>query len=235
VIRIKICGLTRPDDVAALNRAGGDQADLVLAGFVFAPGSRRLVTADQAHDLRRRLDRRITAVGVFRDAPVELVAELVEAGTIDWAQLHGAEPADYIRRLKALVDVPVVKAVAVAGPADLAVPETADPDRPTDPGHPADYLLFDHPGGGSGHSFDLAWIDQARAAGRLPAKPFFIAGGLREDNLARALARHPYGVDLSSGAETNGRKDPDKISRLVRAVARFDARPRPPAPSRIVT
>jgi phosphoribosylanthranilate isomerase len=210
---IKLCGVTRPSDIAAVNEALPD-----FVGFVFVASSRRQVDAAQAVGLRRLLDRRITAVGVFRDAPVEFVAELVSRRLIDWVQLHGGESSDYLHQLRSQVEVPIIKAVAVTAWADVSTPDTPDPTCPTDSAYPADYLLFDRAGGGSGRSFDHSLIAQARAQGRLPAKPYFIAGGLNLDNLNTALELQPTGVDISSGAETAGRKDPDKILRLVRAV-----------------
>jgi phosphoribosylanthranilate isomerase len=215
VTRIKLCGITRPADAAALNEALPD-----FAGFVFAESSRRRVTPAQAAALRRLLDPRIVTVGVFVDQPLDLAASLVQDEVIDLVQFHGTETAADIAALKAMVTVPVIKAVSVTTLADVTTPTTPDPENPADPAHPADCLLFDHGKGGTGHSFDLDLIRQAKAAGTLTSKPFFIAGGLNESNLPAALALNPYGVDISSGAETNGQKDPTKIAHLVALVTK---------------
>jgi phosphoribosylanthranilate isomerase len=215
VTRIKICGISRAEDAVPINAAMPD-----FAGFVFVESSRRYVEPEHAAGLRDVIDPRVVTVGVFRDHPAEFVADLVERGVIDFAQLHGAESAAYIRQLKTLINVPVIKAVSVTSLADVATPNRPDPECPTDPDHPADALLFDHGAGGTGAVFDLDLIEQARALGRLPRKPFFIAGGVGEDNLAEVLSHKPYGVDISSGAETGGVKDPEKIARLVAAVVK---------------
>jgi len=212
-VRIKICGLTRPEETEAINRALPD-----FVGFVFAADSRRRVTPQRAAALRALIAPEVVTVGVFRDAPAEGIAELVERGVIGAVQLHGHESAEAIFRLRQLVAAPVVKAVSVHGLASVTVPTPADPTRATDPAFPADWLLFDHGPGGTGRSFDLALIDRARQARSLPAKPFFIAGGVGLGNLAEVLRRRPDGVDVSSGAESDGAKDPDKVRRLVELV-----------------
>jgi len=206
--------VTRPEEIEAINRA---QPDFV--GFVFAE-SRRRVTPRQAAALRALIAPDVVTVGVFRDAPAPEIAELVGAGVIGVAQLHGHESAEAVRQLHELVAVPVIKAVSVSGLASVSVPTPADPGRATDPAFPADWILFDHGPGGTGRSFDLGLIDRARALGLLPAKPFFIAGGLGLGNLNEVLRRLPYGVDVSSGAESDGVKDPDKVRRLVELVRR---------------
>ena len=231
---IKICGLTRPQDAVVVNQVRPD-----FVGFVFAPDSRRRLTVEQAVELRAAIDPAVASVGVFRDAAAESIAELFERGVIGWAQLHGQESAAFIVRLRLLAPVPVIKAVSVrdlasvtwppavldrpaARPAQLGDSPADSPTDPTppptDPAFPADCLLFDHGPGGTGRSFDLGLIDQARALGRLPRRPFFIAGGVGLDNLADVLRRRPDGVDVSSGAETDRRKDPEKIRRLVDLV-----------------
>ncbi|MDR1449067.1 MAG: phosphoribosylanthranilate isomerase, partial [Propionibacteriaceae bacterium] len=173
-VRVKVCGLRRLEDVAAVNAVRPD-----YAGWIFVPGSRRQVTAEQAAGLRERLDPAIVPVGVFRDAPVQQIARLAAAGVIAVAQLHGDEDAVYIASLRALAGpLPVVKAVSVTGPASVRRPSAAaGPLRPTDPAFPADCLLFDNGAGGSGQPFDLSLISQARQADALTEKPFFIAGG----------------------------------------------------------
>ncbi|RDB63818.1 N-(5'-phosphoribosyl)anthranilate isomerase [Gordonibacter sp. 28C] len=192
--RIKLCGLVRPADVDAANAARPD-----YAGFVVdVPASRRSVSPAEVRLLAARLDEGIHAVGVFVDAPVRTVAELLNDGTLDAAQLHGSEDAAYVSALRELTDKPLVQAFRVASAADVARAEASA----------ADCVLLDS-GAGSGRTFD--W-ELARACGR----PFFLAGGLEPGTIARAVAAaRPFAVDLSSGVETDGTKDAGKMARAV--------------------
>ncbi len=196
--RIKICGLRRPQDIEAVNRAGPD-----FAGFVVeVPGSRRSVSREELRSLAGGLKKEILAVGVFVNAPPELAAELLEEGTIQLAQLHGQEDEAYIRRLRERTDKPLIQAFSIRTEADArrALSSTAD------------YLLFDQGNGGTGRSFDWSLLPEI-------SRPFFLAGGLGEDNLAEAIRRvSPWAVDLSSSLETDGLKDPEKIRRSVELV-----------------
>ncbi|WP_221899020.1 phosphoribosylanthranilate isomerase [Gordonibacter massiliensis (ex Traore et al. 2017)] len=200
--RIKVCGLVRAADVDAVNAARPD-----FAGFVVdVPASRRSVSPAEVRALAARLDAGIQAVGVFVDAPAATVAELLNDGTLDAAQLHGSEDAAYVSALRALTDKPLVQAFRVASAADVARAEASAADR----------VLLDS-GAGSGRTFD--W-KLARACKR----PFFLAGGLEPGIIARAVeAARPFGVDLSSGVETNGAKDPEKIARAVAEAHGADA------------
>lgn len=201
--KIKICGLFRPEDADYVNEALPD-----YIGFVFAQ-SRRRVTPAQAAALKERLDARIKAVGVFVDAAADEVVALVQAGVIDLIQLHGNEDAAYIERLRPTTDVPVVKAVRVRSAEQVLAAQSL----------PCDYLLLDayHPEkqGGSGERFD--WT-------LLPAleKPYFLAGGIDPGNIRLALKTGPYAIDVSSGAETDGLKDKQKIIELVNIVRSED-------------
>lgn len=198
--RIKICGLKRPEDVAAVNAALPD-----YAGFVFA-GEKRRISRETARKLKSLLDPRIASVGVFVNEPPENISAIVNDGTLDLVQLHGDEDRAYLERLRQLVDVPFIRAVRVQTGEQILEAEQL----------PCDYLLLDtfvkDTYGGSGKTFDL---------GLIPAlsKPFFLAGGLHVDNVAAAIAAgHPWCVDISSGAETAGYKDPEKIRRLTEIV-----------------
>jgi phosphoribosylanthranilate isomerase len=196
-MKIKICGLTREADIAQANRAAPD-----YIGFVFAK-SRRRVSYETAARLRAGLARGIAPVGVFRNAPAREIADLYLGGVIALAQLHGDEDAAYIAALKELCGVPVIKAVVVRSPADAARFEDSE----------ADFLLLDS-GGGTGRPFDWDLIG-ARGERR---KPFFLAGGVGLHNIDAALDLLPYAVDVSSGAETEGVKDGEKMLALVRRV-----------------
>ncbi|MDR0294529.1 MAG: phosphoribosylanthranilate isomerase [Oscillospiraceae bacterium] len=189
--KVKICGLSRREDIDAVNRALPD-----YIGFVFAP-SRRRVDAETAAALKERLDGRIKTVGVFAGQDIETVAELCRNGVIDWIQLHGGEDGAYIRRLRDRADVPIIKAVPVTTAAIW-------PDG-------ADYALFDGPRGGGGETFDWTLLQGTD-------RPYFLAGGLHAGNVRAALKRKPYAVDVSGGVETGGVKDAAKIDAFVRLV-----------------
>lgn len=195
--KIKLCGLTRPVDIDAANALMPD-----YVGFVFAKKSRRYVPTDRARELRKSLHPGILSVGVFVCEQPETVAALLNGGVVDIAQLHGGEDEDYIRRLRALTDRPIIEAFRVDGRADLErARESA-----------ADWVLLDNGPGGTGAAFDwslLAGFD----------RPYFLAGGLDPQNVADAVrALRPFAVDVSSGIETDGFKDFAKMRAFVGAV-----------------
>lgn len=141
--KIKICGLKRPEDVAMVNQYRPD-----YAGFVLAPGKRQ-VTPAQAAALVRALLPEICPVGVFVNAPEELVCGLVETGTIRAIQFHGRETEEEITRMKhRFPDVPVIRAVSMKQGHELRRWDASD----------ADYLLLDAGNGGTGHTFDHSLI-----------------------------------------------------------------------------
>ena len=186
--KIKLCGLTRPEDIEAANALMPD-----FVGFVFAEKSKRYVAPEIAAELRGRLNPEIPAAGVFVDAPPERVAELLEKGTIQIAQLHGQEDEAYIRALRGLTDRTIWKAFKITAPGDLAAAAASS----------ADLVLLDNGPGGTGESFDWSL--------------------LRDFHTAAAIAAlHPFGLDVSSGIETAGRKDPEKMEKFVRAVREAD-------------
>ncbi len=194
--RIKLCGLSQPCDIEAANALRPD-----YIGFVFAPASRRYVPPDRAALLRWMLAPGILAVGVFVDEAPEQVAALLDRGVIDLAQLHGREDEVYLRALRRLTAAPVIQAFRPVTAEDVgqAVRSTAD------------YLLFDA-GSGSGKAFDWHLVNNV-------GKPYFLAGGLTPGNVGEAVRRlAPYAVDVSSGIETGGRKDKEKMAAFVAAV-----------------
>ncbi|KAF1084369.1 N-(5'-phosphoribosyl)anthranilate isomerase [Sporotomaculum syntrophicum] len=198
--KIKICGLTRREDIEAVNRWLPE-----YVGFVFAR-SRRQVTPEQAALLKAGLDARVQAVGVFVNAPVASIAELCYTGVIDVVQLHGDESEAYIKELKEQINCPVIKAVRVRNAEQVLQAEQLS----------CDMLLLDtyqkDEYGGSGKTFDYALVPDLQ-------KRFWLAGGLENSNLARAIEQcRPYGVDLSSGVETDGLKDEDKIRQVIKTV-----------------
>ena len=202
MIRIKLCGLRRAEDVKIANELTPD-----YVGFVFAPKSRRRVTSEAAAGLKALLRPDIGAVGVFVDEAPENVAGLLNGGVIDAAQLHGHVDGDYILRLRQLTDKPLIQAFRVRSAADVERAEGSEADR----------ILLDA-GAGDGVPFDWGLLRSIR-------RDFFRAGGLGPENVGRAVALvRPYGVDVSSGIETDGVKDPEKMRAFVAAVRERDER-----------
>ena len=196
--RIKICGLSRPCDVAFVNEARPD-----WCGFIIDfPRSHRSVTPRQALALRRQLAPGIVPVGVTVDQPVEAVAELLKSGVVDVAQLHGTEDESYLAALRALAPGhPLWKAFTLRTPDDLTAALASG----------ADMILLDS-SKGTGQTFDWSLLKGV-------ARPFLLAGGLTPENIPRAVREvRPYGVDLSSGVETDRRKDRDKKLAAVAAA-----------------
>ena len=196
--KIKICGLRRREDILAVNEAKPD-----YCGFIIEfPRSFRSVTADQVRALVKELNSEIQPVGVFVNAPMELVRELLDEGTLALAQLHGQEDESYIRKLKTYTDRPVIRAFSIKTAEDIEKALQS----------PADYILLDQGGGGTGKNFDWSLIPEIQ-------RPFFLAGGIGATNLEQAIQEiHPYAVDLSSSVETEKWKDPVKIRQVVDIV-----------------
>lgn len=195
MVKIKLCGLTRRCDIDWANELLPD-----YVGFVFA-GSRRRVTDEQAAQLRKMLREDIPAVGVFVDDPIDHVAVLVRQGVIQLVQLHGAEDEAYIRELRRAVSVLVIQAFSVRSPEDIQAAGRS----------PADFVLLDQGAGGTGRAFDWSL---AAALNR----PYFLAGGLHPGNAAAAAELRPYAVDVSSGIETEGVKDRQKMIAFVNRI-----------------
>lgn len=199
--KIKICGLTRKEDVLAVNCYKPD-----YAGFVFAPGKRQL-DFRQAELLRNELLPEIPAVGVFVNSPADEIISLVKSNVIQMIQLHGEESEADIWELKNRLDqpVPIIKAIRVKSSAEISEAEKLS----------ADYLLLDSyvkgMKGGSGTSFDWSMIPMIN-------KPWFLAGGIGMENIEEALKTKAFCLDVSSLAETNGRKDPEKIKKIIQTV-----------------
>ncbi len=193
---IKLCGLTAPEDITAANRL---QPDYI--GFVFWEKSKRCVSVPTAQAMKSVLSPMIQAVGVFVDAPVGQVADLLNRGIIDVAQLHGHEDAVYLEQLRTLTDKPLWQAFRIHDPQDIIRAEAST----------ADLLLLDA-GAGEGTVFDWTLL-------RTVTRPYFLAGGLNVHNVAAAIRQlHPYGVDVSSGIETDGHKDGIKMAAFVAAA-----------------
>ncbi|MCR5048664.1 MAG: phosphoribosylanthranilate isomerase [Saccharofermentans sp.] len=198
--KIKFCGLTRKCDIEAVNELGPE-----YIGFVFWPRSKRVVTREQASELKAMLDPSIKAVGVFVDEDIEVVKSLLNDDIIDIAQLHGSEDGTYINDLKMSTGKPVIKAFKIRSEDDGRQAEES----------PADMVLLDS-GMGTGKTFNWEIIKGVK-------RPFFLAGGLAPDNAAEAIRElHPYALDVSSGIETEGIKDTKKMTDFYEAVRKED-------------
>lgn len=200
--KIKICGLKTLEDIAMVNRQRPD-----YIGFVFA-GTKRKITPEAAAQMKQCLSPDILSVGVFVNEPLANVLRIAGAGVIDLIQLHGDEGEDYIRALKEKTEKPVIKGVRVRTSQDILAAQEM----------PCDFLLLDSyqkgEYGGSGRTFSWELIPELR-------KPCFLAGGLDVSNVGEAIERfRPWAVDVSSSVETNGKKDEEKVRKLIEAVRR---------------
>lgn len=198
--KIKICGLKRPCDIEYVNEALPD-----YIGFIFA-STKRYISPEAAKDLKARLKSQIKAVGVFVNEDINTVCGIANSGTIDLIQLHGDEDGEYISAVKKRTDKQIIKAVRVRTLEQVINAEKL----------PCDYLLLDtyRKGqyGGIGESFNWELIPKL-------SKPFFLAGGLNQDNILRAVREvQPYCLDISSGVEENGVKNREKIIETVKLV-----------------
>ena len=195
--RVKICGLTRPEDVTAAVAAGAD-----ALGFVFTPRSRRCVDAVQARKLVQQVPAFVARVGLFMDQDAEFVQRVLEAVPLSMLQFHGRESRDFCARFGR----PYIKALAVSSAREVAQAKHY-PDA-------AALLLDSHePGapGGTGKTLDWDSIPEF-------SRPVVLAGGLTPDNVARAVARaRPWAVDVSSGVEdAPGLKNREKMIRFIK-------------------
>ncbi|MCQ2406347.1 MAG: phosphoribosylanthranilate isomerase [Oscillospiraceae bacterium] len=198
--KIKLCGLSRPCDIEAVNKLSPD-----YIGFVFASKSRRYVSPEKAEDLKALLSPNIGAVGVFVDESPEKVALLLEKNIIDIAQLHGNEDGEYIKTLRGLSHKPIIKAFKVKTPSDIRKANESS----------ADFVLLDS-GAGTGTAFDWALLERVE-------RPYFLAGGLYPENAGEAVKLlRPFALDVSSGIETEGLKDREKMASFVSEVRKAD-------------
>ncbi|MDR1163877.1 MAG: phosphoribosylanthranilate isomerase [Candidatus Accumulibacter sp.] len=204
--RIKICGLTRFDDVSAAAKAGAD-----AVGFVFHPPSPRFVALEAAAELSRRAPPFITLVGLFVNADPRVVRETLAAVPLHVLQFHGDEDEAYCRQFKR----PYIKALRVAPGVDLLARVADFPS--------AQAILLDafvESYGGGGRVFDWSLIPQAIG------KSLILSGGVNAGNVAEAIARvRPAALDVSTGVESEkGIKDAQKIREFVNAVRVADGR-----------
>ncbi|MGZ5494773.1 MAG: phosphoribosylanthranilate isomerase [Thermoanaerobaculia bacterium] len=202
--KIKICGLTREEDVVFAADRGAD-----FLGFIFVPSTPRFIEPERAAAITasiRERDQRPKLVGVFRDASADYVREIASIVGLDFVQLHGTESDQDVRAM----GIPAIKSFRVGD----TLPDTT--------AHPAaDWLLFDsfeeRRSGGTGRRFDWSLL-----ATYPRTKPFFLAGGLSPDNVAAAISLvRPDALDVSSGVELEpGVKDHARIDELIKRVRR---------------
>ena len=198
MVKIKICGLRRLEDIEIVNKYRPD-----YIGFVFAD-SKRKVSHELASELKDNLDSNIISVGVFVDASLDEILKLFNDGIIEVAQLHGSENEEYIDYLKEKTGgkLKIIKAIEVSEGIDLSKYDDSK----------ADYLLFDS-GKGSGKTFDWRLLKKDFN------REFFLAGGLNSQNVKEAIEEFdPYAIDLSSGVESDGFKDENKIKELMEVI-----------------
>ena len=199
--KIKLCGLSQENDILTVNELMPD-----LAGFVFFKKSKRYTDPDRAELLRELLDPKIRSVGVFVDEDPEVISDLFKRHIFDIVQLHGSEDDEYIKRLSETVRCPILKAFGISDERDVEKARKSA----------ADMVLLDYRTAGSGNTFDWDLIKDFE-------RPYFLAGGLDSLKAASAVKElHPYGVDVSSGIETNGKKDRLKMTGFVYAVRNAD-------------
>ena len=218
--KVKMCGISKVETIPAVVEAKPD-----YMGLVFAP-SKRQVTVDQAKTLVEELHKQYTkrynngaeqsnndeikTVGVFVNETLDNLVSIATEANLDVVQLHGDEDEAFIQSLKERTNVEVWKAVQIRSAADAEAWINSS----------ADMLLFDayhkDERGGTGEVFDWSCLDEFE-------RPFMLAGGIDSTNVARAIRTvRPYGIDISSGIETEGVKDDEKIkafTNIVRTIA----------------
>lgn len=195
-IKVKFCGLKSLEDAKAVSRFSPD-----YAGVILSPGFRRSVDAGTAAEIRKALHPGIRLAGVFVHEGYEQILESAEEAGIDIIQLHGEYEEEEIRILKEKGSLPVWKAFAVQSESDL---EKAA-------GSMADLVLLDGKKPGSGSAFDWELLERLDRA-------FILAGGLSPENVSEALRTGAACLDVSSGIETEGKKDPEKMAAFMHAV-----------------
>jgi phosphoribosylanthranilate isomerase len=205
-MKIKICGVTNPQDALWAANLGAD-----FVGLNFYPPSPRKISSKQAKVIVSKLPPFVTAVGVFVNEELPVIARLVKGTPLKAVQLHGEETVEFCQTVKSL-GVIVIKAVRLDRP--------LEPAGWTEYGAAVDYFLFDHrtqeAPGGTGVTLDWSWLAKVSEMG----KPWFLAGGLTPDNVADAVRQiHPPGVDVCSGVERlPTRKDYEAMKRFIQAA-----------------
>lgn len=200
MVQIKICGVRDIDTAGFCIEQGVD-----FLGLVFYPLSKRYLDVVAARSMVETFQGQVKFVGVFLDAPQIEVNRIADQVGVDYVQLHGKESPAYCQDIRK----PIIKAFGVGTGFNF---KDLEPYQEC-----ISYYLFDNPRWGSGHVFDWLQLKESRnEAGFASTKPFFLAGGLTPDNIKQAIHEFsPTGVDVSSGVETDGRKDLEKIRKFV--------------------
>lgn len=207
--RVKICGITRPEDALHAANEGVD-----AIGLVFYNKSPRLVATERAAEICNSLPAFVTSVALFKDADTESIQQVLEQVQIDLLQFHGSETAEFCRQF----GKPYIKALGMDGGTDSGTDDQVDVLRTAAAYDDARGLLLDShaPGaaGGTGESFDWSTVPQALA------QPVILAGGLDVGNVAEAIrAVKPFAVDVSSGVESEkGIKDAQRVTAFMNEV-----------------
>jgi len=202
-IRIKICGITHPEDAVMAVEAGAD-----LIGLNFVPESPRELTVSVAGEIADAVAGRVERVGVFRNAEPDEIERVLRRVDLDRLQFHGDETEEEVEE----VDLPVIKAIRGA---DLDAADT----------YPGTIVLLDHPTGGGGGGVEWKWSEASLLVES--GHDVILAGGLNPDNVAAALLDLgdllPWGVDVATGVEgADHRKDAEKVAQFVEAVRRAE-------------
>ena len=172
-------------------------------GFVFYEKSKRFIEAKAAEILKSNLRPDIQSVGVFVNEKAETVAKLLNTGIIDIAQLHGQEDEKYIEHLRKLASKKIIQAFKIKSKEDIIKAEKSS----------ADHILLDS-GAGTGKAFNWELLKDIK-------RPYFLAGGLYPENVKEALEKlDPFAVDVSSGIETDGYKDREKMEKFLKECGR---------------
>lgn len=192
--KIKLCGLTRAEDILIANEILPE-----FVGFVFYKKSRRYIEPEKFLELKKILDKKISAVGVFVNEKISTVAEIAE--NLEFIQLHGSEDEKYISELKNFTEKKIIQAFKIKTADDFKIAEKSS----------ADYILLDG-GAGDGKIFDWQILKNF-------SREYFLAGGLNCENISGAIKiLKPFAVDVSSGIETNNLKDAAKMKKFVQIV-----------------
>ena len=218
MVKLKICGLRRKEDINIVNKYGPD-----YIGFVFADSPRK-VSYEEAKVLSDILSEDIVPVGVFVNEHMKLIVDLFRDGIIKIAQLHGDEDEKYIRNLKDKsieqtgIEIPVINAIEIKDISNEDIGADYNDELLKWRDSASDYFILDS-GKGSGKTFDWNLIDKNSEFFR---NSIFLAGGLNSENLTSAIEEfNPFAVDLSSSVETDGFKDEEKIKEIIEIMENY--------------
>ncbi|MBO7159076.1 MAG: phosphoribosylanthranilate isomerase [Methanobrevibacter sp.] len=212
MLKLKICGMRRPEDIEIANKYKPD-----YVGFVFAQSPRK-VSYEQAKELSGLLSDDIVPVGVFVNEHMKLIVDLFKDGIIEIAQLHGDEDEKYIRNLKDKSIEETGKEISVINAIEIKDDADYDDELLKWRDSASDYFILDS-GKGSGKTFDWSLIDKESEFFK---NSIFLAGGLNSENLALAIEEfNPFAVDLSSSVETDGFKDEEKIKEIIEIMENY--------------